>query len=850
MSNGPFYFAWVDSDQTTFDEGTMLVEDEDIFDFEIKHDEGQCATLHMTIKNPRIGLLNAGRKLWAWLSYRKSNGHVQSLFFGVLVSVPTDMLAELVELKFNARPHEYIRLKQTVAETLKVRPYYDPVFLDDASRDNPDAILEGWSKLYHIDRITHTISASDILEGEDGTVTFTQSQGFYDSVRMGLGECPLDVVQVQANVQWTQRSIGLLPQPIRVNVNSYTGGSFRSGWPKPGGDLGGGWKCEASYVTDVLGTEVAKSISNSSSFQNHDPESGDCSTESASTSSTYCNVPGISVDSHTESETGICDPDAINADGSQGTNIPAKVNGNGTIALLWALNCVMYLKYEAKREFTEEVTINVRANVQATVTSPTVDQNTEIIKISGANVGQPLINVNAWSTIAGTHVDLAAFILPNDRTTVAGNSHQVCVQAGTAGNVEPIFSDLPGDVTIDGTVHWACIGESFPTFQNSWADSSPIALGEIVLYEPKIFSKASGQFETTRQSCYLIALGEGTTQNTWNDFTYVPIATANNETLPLPINSSYIPGPGQTSPYSAPIFAQGIQVVDGTVTWMSLGATPQFMNIPIGGTTENVNARSYFSKDRGHWSIEHLICKARARLRLRSRCVKLDWDAPFEDCLDLSLRKNATLLDGRIPGGAASGKITSYSLRAEKDGKLLGHIEIGVSVGFGNSVPAVTGVPEYTPASGYMQAGYQRYDGGMYSIAEEEISYSAPVFRPFDDGLAFPLQVFPGVVKMTVPNQVAAINAALAALGASFLQAQRLPYFTSSAGVGSSLLGGKSMGEYLRAQNPVEYALSAAPVACEIIIKPVQNGPFNGSITVDCSTLELPQGINLSAGSS
>jgi len=218
--------------------------------------------------------------------------------------------------------------------------------------------------------------------------------------------------------------------------------------------------------------------------------------------------------------------------------------------------------------------------------------------------------------------------------------------------------------------------------------------------------------------------------------------------------------------------------------------------------------------------------------------------------LDLSLRKNATLLDGRIPGGAASGKITSYSLHAEKDGKLFGHIEIGVPVGFGNSVPDVTGVPEYTPATGYMQAGYQRYDGGMYSIAEEEISYAPPVFRPFDDGLAFPLQVFPGVVKMTVPNQVAAINAALAALGASFLRAQRLPYFSGGSGVGSSLLGGTSTGEYLRAQNPVEYALEAAPVACEIIIKPVQNGPFNGTITVDCSTLELPQGINLSAGSS
>jgi hypothetical protein len=271
----------------------------------------------MTIRNPRVGLLNAGRKLWAWLSYRKSNGHVVPLFYGVLTGVPTDMFAELVQLKFNARPHDYVRRKQTVAETLKVRPYYDPVFLDDTHRDDPDAILEGWSALYHVDRITHEVTTSDILEGEDGTITFDQTQGIYESVKVELGECPLDVVQVQAEVQWTQRYSGVLGDPIRVNVNSYTGGSFKSDWPKPGSQLGGGWKCEASYVTDVLGTDHAKSTSSSASLQNNDPESEDCDTDSTSVSSTTCSVPGIGVDGHVEGQTGLCDPFGFNPDGSQ-----------------------------------------------------------------------------------------------------------------------------------------------------------------------------------------------------------------------------------------------------------------------------------------------------------------------------------------------------------------------------------------------------------------------------------------------------------------------------------------------------------------------------------------------------
>src|SRR4051812_28000245 len=99
---GPFYFAWVDQDDSTFDTARHLVVDEDIFDFTIKHDEGQFCTLDLTIRNPRIGLLSGGRKLAAWFSYRKQDGvTIVPLFFGVLTGVPTDLFAELIHVKFN-----------------------------------------------------------------------------------------------------------------------------------------------------------------------------------------------------------------------------------------------------------------------------------------------------------------------------------------------------------------------------------------------------------------------------------------------------------------------------------------------------------------------------------------------------------------------------------------------------------------------------------------------------------------------------------------------------------------------------------------------------------------------------
>lgn len=872
-SAGPFFFAWVDQDQTVFD-GSMLRMDEDILDFTIQHDEGQFAVMTLTIRNPRIGLLNAGRKLWGWFAYEDQTAHVWPLFFGALIGIPTDMFQEQVQIRFNARPDDFIAAKQTQAEKLKIRPYYDPVFLDELHRDDADAILEGWSKLYHIDRISHEVTVTDILEGEDGIVVFDGNQGLYESVKCELGECPLSVVQVQAAVQWTQRSTGTLPNPILVNIESYTGGSFKSDWPKPGSELGGGWKAEASYVKDVLGTDHAKSVSSSTNFQNKQKDDIDCQIESASSSATWCMIPGIVVDSHVGFQTGICDPLGfadLGDDTPMGVNIPATINGNGSKALLWCLNCTMSLRYDARREFTEQVTINVQANVQNTVVSPTVDQNTEVLKITGSNVGLPLLSVNAWSDYAGQHVDVGEIIVPNDRSKVGGTAFQVCIHAGTAGLVEPTFSDIPGTVTNDNDVQWASLGDSVPSTQQAWTDSTPIPTGEMVLFEPKVFSDASGAFEKTGESCFLIAIHGGSTNETWVKFSYLPEATSSDDTLPLPVNSAFIADPGNIaavsfgpillgtpSPYVTTAPGRGTIISDGTVTWLSLGTTPRFLGIPIGGSTESVIARSYFTKDRGRWSIEHLICKARARLRLRARCIKAQWDAPFDECLTLSLRKSATITDSRIPGGTATGKITSYSLHGQRGGRLTGHVEIGVAVGMNGHVSDVTGDGVYA-ATGYMQPGYQVMAGAVTAITDNgngpEISYTKPVFRPFDDGLNFPLWEMPGTITMTntKDDQETAVKDALAKGQKWFLDGgpggwvQRQ---TDRKGIQTSnLTTDFSVGEFLEGINPAEYALEAAPVACEILIHPVQGGSFNGSIVIETSTLEIPQGIDLSAGS-
>src|ERR1035437_2948737 len=136
-----FYFAWADENQTSFDPATMAVIDEVIVSFLLKHDEGQIPTLDIVVKNPRIGLLNPGRKVWAWFSYLPNAAELAQinsmygtgwtypwlapLFFGVLVGVPTDLFQEKISLKFIARSSSYIEDKQAVAETMKISPFYD-----------------------------------------------------------------------------------------------------------------------------------------------------------------------------------------------------------------------------------------------------------------------------------------------------------------------------------------------------------------------------------------------------------------------------------------------------------------------------------------------------------------------------------------------------------------------------------------------------------------------------------------------------------------------------------------------------------------------------------------------------
>jgi hypothetical protein len=550
-------------------------------------------------------------------------------------------------------------------------------------------------------------------------------------------------------------------------------------------------------------------------------------------------------------KTGVCFPDS-----DPPVNTPAEVQVTGIIVPCWFVSGDMSLRYDASRSFSELLSFDMIANVQGILASPTIDQNTELMTIAAQDVGQPLINVFNWTDFAGQAVAQTTIIWPNNPTKPGGLAYQICVVAGTAGATEPVFSDIPGTITVDGSVQWASLGESGITSVPQWAPGEGVPVGQIMLIQKMVFNVNTGGNEAVPgATSYYMCLGAGYTNSVYDTFTYVPPINTNDEATPIPRTVSILNGPTfSTSP--------GTQITDGTVRWLVLGTSPTGFGIPIGGTPTDVRARSFFPTGRGQIAVQYLIMKARARLRFRGRALTVKWESPFNRIVGLSCRKNATLFEPRLPGGAATGKIIAYSFECDgSSGKLSGSVQIGVSVGFGDSVSEITGTPEYA-SSGYAQLGWQLYDGATVVPSSNDVSYTPPVYAPFDDGLQFPLswaQISDGgKFSNTLAAQKAAIQKSFGVLATlDYLQKWAGQVLTTGnvnttqSGLSPDQAWTLEREQLNLASQSTPYVMEANAISWTALLKPCAgNGPFEGAYSITVTPLILPEGINLAAASS
>jgi hypothetical protein len=759
-------FAWVDPSEVEFDRSHIRI-DEHVLAITMTHAEADFPTCDVTIKNPYVGLVGPGRKYWAWLAFER-DGIFVPFFFGRLIATPDNIQDEAITLKFMARSRTWLKLKQHVADTLKHDPY-DPIFVNVNKRADPDTALEFFSAVWHYDRVPSPnlsggevdlqVTTSDILEPEDGFLTFQANEHFYKSFNFTIGQQPLKTVLVRSDVKWTQHGAG------RVDIGSgdvacWTGGSIISGWPKAGTQLNGGYTVVGASA--FAGTEFASAISRHFTWENRNTtpidstgavhHTGDAMSEDQSWTDYMCG--GERIIYQVFSQPGVVDPSGSTTlvpFGTEptGVNIPLHVQWSETLVCFWNVFTTLVMDYDAARPRHEKLEFSLNADLQPVFTDihEPASVDTQVLSIPGSDVGLPIVNTKSWYTLfLANDVVPAGTVVVSTPEFVGGPLYAVAINSGgLVGTFEPDWSDVLGDIIIDGTVHWAMIGGDVPTDFATWRDvsDSQVVAGTVIraqfyLPPPRDIFGHPLPAPPAGTSSFQIAITNGNTEIYSNGLN--GIADLHPE-WPEPRFSNVL---GQTTQ-------------DGTVTWLCLGTgneTNAVIDIPLG---LNTGARSYFPKDRGQRSIHALINMARAALRMRSRVIKIEFECTIERGLDLTCRKGVQIFDHRLPGGVAFGKITSYQLVMDGDKEeFIAKVTAECSPGFGASgglaspgsgIIAVPGVGVYA-LDGYMQPGYQQTTGGTVPVNSgtlptptdfSSVGYTRPLDAPADDGLVFPI---------------------------------------------------------------------------------------------------------------
>jgi hypothetical protein len=280
------------------------------------------------------------------------------------------------------------------------------------------------------------------------------------------------------------------------------------------------------------------------------------------------------------------------------------------------------------------------------------------------------------------------------------------------------------------------------------------------------------------------------------------------------------------------------QTSDGTVIWASIGIG----DVPIGGTPGNVNGSNYFPTDRGQRSIQHLICRARARLRYASRAVTTSFDCSYARGVELTLRKSATLHDPRLPGGLVLGKITGIDMLAD-NGAFITHVTMQSALGQGVAVEEVPGENTYV-TDGYVSNGYQLRLGVVHMLpVVGDVGFSPPTPIPDEDGISFPLTKPMITVSEFFYTGAPNIQSAIASM-AKAAQITQQPAHSFDESIQQQTQA------RLASANSVSSQIQQNPSWYDLVLKPLNGaGAFNHVYHVNCTKLVLPKMIDLQSES-
>lgn len=347
------YLAMVDKEDSTFLDAYAR-QDEHIAAFSVGQTEGEFCGLTLLIEKPSEGLLSPDREQWAWLSMEEDS-EITPLFFGRIVGVPADLQNQFVTVEFTAKPAAFEAAKRGVAETLKVAPFWDYAFIDPQMWDDADTALEARAETWHIDRITGQVTASSIIQGEDGTLDIPANLIPADGFSLSFRDAPLRKVRVEMRAMWTQAFSGMIditPNLLAAFqaagspagfVTSYTGAGLYDDWPEEGDNVGNVYEFGPQVIEVAEGRAIKKKYKSVAVKYDRAPTSKD-------------------------------DPVAKR---------PFKVDFRR-----WAFTISSLVKYDVSIDRTEDIGFDVYADIQNVVNDED-DEQSEIITLSSGNIGAP-----------------------------------------------------------------------------------------------------------------------------------------------------------------------------------------------------------------------------------------------------------------------------------------------------------------------------------------------------------------------------------------------------------------------------------------------------------------------------
>ena len=374
--NKAFSIALVDESETTFSEAHVR---EDLFvtDLSISQAEGDFCALQIEVENPRVGLLAPGRPRWIWVAWNPAFDPLASesseavfedmvpLFFGRVQGVPSDFIGETVTLNFLARPLDYQAQKEAVADTLRVFPWFDGVWFAPEDRGLADNVLESRAALWHIDRVSHDVTVSNIITGEDGTIMFDGADVLNDTIRISYGDPPCRQVNVTANFAWDQIASGEMwvigtPSGLGISyqiIDTYTGAGLQENWPKSGAKIGGDWEVKTSICirADTTGRDTWTYDYAQTIFNQADKGKA-VTVPSWAVRQTVLNV-----------------------------TFPAHV----LVIKKWKVQCGLSVGFSSKRGKAETVTFSLRSDTQSILTDST-DGEAINLTFSSSEIAQPV----------------------------------------------------------------------------------------------------------------------------------------------------------------------------------------------------------------------------------------------------------------------------------------------------------------------------------------------------------------------------------------------------------------------------------------------------------------------------